>query len=270
MINVLQTLTHSGDGIKNEDIIWFDQDNVLVLDGSTSLFPSALDATWFVGKFKDLYAKNIVTSGSIPQAVNATLEALFAEFTAAVSVDGAEAPKFYPSASGLFFHIASDELQVVTIGDCAADIYFKDGSQPLCIYDPEVAHFDNGVFESMKHIRSTSGENICDLVKDPRIRSILIRNRSTMNTDEGYRIVSFGMSPCTEDEVMTFPMENISHIVAYSDGFEDVAYLMEDANYPVQDACHKLRQDENNDPYLNENVRFKIHDDASAVVFRVE
>lgn len=269
MIKTLQTISHSGDGIKNEDKLWFDQDNVLVLDGSTALFPSTIDATWFVTNFAKLYEKNIEVCASIPQAINKTLDSLFAMFKKAISEDGAVAPTFYPSASGLFFHVTDNTLQVVTIGDCCADIYFRDGSQPLCIYDPEVAHFDNGVFESMKHIRSTSGENICDLVKDPRIRSILMRNRSTMNTDEGYRILSFNMTPCTEDEVMEFPVDGISHIVAYTDGFEDVAYLMEDKDYSLQEACNKLRQDELDDPYLNNNIRFKIHDDASAIVFEV-
>lgn len=269
MINVLQFISLSGDAIKNEDRLWHDQQNVLVLDGSTSLFPAALDATWFVEKFQKLYAENIINTNSIPQSINNSLETLFAEFKSVISADETTAPRFFPSASGLFFHVSGRNLQVVTIGDCCADMYFKDNSQPLCIYDPEVSHFDNGVFESMKRIRATSGENICDLVSDPRIRSILMHNRSTMNTDEGYRILSFNMTPCTEDEIMTFPIDTISHIVAYSDGFEDVAHLMENKNYSLDQACQQLRREENLDQYLNDNVRFKIHDDTSAIVFEI-
>ncbi len=269
MIKVLQLLSHSGDGIKNEDKIWHGPQDVLVLDGSTSLSPSSLDATWFVDRFSRLYAEAITATGDICHAINRTLEVLFDEFKEAVKDDATVAPKFFPSASGLFFHTDGANLQIVTIGDCCANIYFKDQALPLCVYDPEVSVYDQRVFSAMETMRQSTGKSISELVQAPEIRSMLALHRSNMNTPSGYRILSFGMTPCLPDSVITLPTENIHHIVAFTDGFDLVDHLLEDMDYPLSQACDELRRAEEQDNLLNENVRFKVHDDASAIVFEV-
>lgn len=269
MINVKQMISLSGDSIKNEDLIWYGPRDVVVLDGSTSLSPSKLNAVWFVERFCSLYAEAIQATDDICSAINQTLEAVFEAFKEALNDSGSVAPEFYPSASGLFFHVKGDQLQIVTIGDCSADIYLLDEPLPMNIYDPQVSTFDQQVFDAMLELRAATGENICDLVNHPDVRSILVQNRSSMNTDMGYRILSFGMAPCTPEEIISIPLNCIRRIVAYTDGFEDVAYLMDCSGLTLEEAGAALRQAEEQDHLLNENVRFKVHDDASAIEFEV-
>ena len=262
MINVLQSLSLPG-ALRNEDRIWYNERCLVLLDGSTGLVRTELDAVWFVDGFLALFQEELARTDALPAAINTALSRLQERFEA---LSGNGTYEYLPSASALFFLQKGDCLQVVNVGDCSALLI---GETVQKLYLDEVERFDSQVIRRMLALRAENGQDLAQLVQTPEIRQMLIANRKMMNRPEGYRILAFNMAPVTDADVMRFPLAGMHRIVALSDGFEllEEELAREDAELPA--LYERLRDMEEKDSSLNRFPRLKKRDDASAVIFTV-
>ena len=263
MIQITQSVCRPGSARANEDFFWHNAETLVLLDGSTSLVSAGgFDAVWFVRGFVRQFSEAIAEK-PLPEAVNHALDALYAEFTEAVGT--AAGPEIFPSAAAMFFHLDGKTLQILNLGDCTALLF---GAAPRKLYCDDVSRLDGLVIAELERLHHETGEDISALVSRPEIREMLVRNRKQMNQPGGYRILSFGMPACTAADLTELPAADVSEIFAFSDGFS----AMEPQIHPGcdLDALYtQLRSEESADCALNRHPRFKAHDDASAVAFRI-
>ena len=166
-------------------------------------------------------------------------------------------------------HVADSKLQLLNIGDCTTLLFDQQGVTE--IYDTQVDRFDDAVIDEMIRVRQQTGEDIAEIVKSNPIQELLLANRRKMNAIDGYEILSFNMRPRTVADVRTFDLADIHQVVMYTDGFKSMeeAFLVSDC--PKLAALYDaLRAEEKSDASLNQRPRFKISDDASAIMFEIE
>ena len=84
-----------------------------------------------------------------------------------------------------------------------------------------------------------------------------------MNTEDGYKVLSFNTLPVSDSELHTFNKNDTNCIVIYSDGFDLLEDEIINGNDDFSSLYDKLRRIENEDCKLNKYPRFKISDDAS-------
>lgn len=261
MFRVIDALSLPGKS-RNEDHYRFSENTLLLLDGSTGLSPNAPDAVWFVQGFADRFMKRIAQTDDLCLSVNASLEELFAEFNA-LNPDAAH-DTVYPSAAALILHIRGEALQILNIGDCTAVLF---GKETRTVHTNEVERFDNAVLEQMKAIQSQTGEDLSAIVKTEAIRSHLLANRRKMNASDGYEILSFNMKPREERHLLTLEKKAFHRIHLFTDGFEALHEELSQPDIPaLKELYRRLRQEEQQDRTLNRRPRFKVSDDASALV----
>ena len=252
-------------GQRNEDLYRFTSNTVLLMDGSTGLSKDAPDAVWFGTGFADRFMEQIGKTGLLCQSVNDAISSLFKEY---IKQGGTTAQgTVYPSASLLILHLSSDDLQILTVGDCAAVLFDRNGgNEPLTIYSEEVDRFDHAVLEHMQNIRKESGRDLCEIVKDEQIRAHLLENRLKMNQPDGYQILSFNMRPRTEEDLLHFDARRFSAAHLFTDGFMQLKEELSKKDCPALDGLYrKLRAEEQSDRSFNAYPRFKQGDDASAL-----
>lgn len=262
MINILQSLSLPGLN-KNEDLIWYDQNCVVLLDGSTSLIRTDFDAVWFVNEFIKLFSDELKNTKDLCQSINCSIKKLYYVFLEKI---GDKSMEYYPSASAVFIYQNNDKLQIVNLGDCTTLVFNDDVKK---IYSNEVEVFDNQVISEMVRIHEQTDSDISQIVKSDKIREMLITNRKKMNQQDGYRILSFNMRELTEDDILEISVSEVNKVITYSDGFNLLEEDFYKGNVNLNDAYNSLRALENMDKNFNKYPRFKISDDASAVVFNI-
>jgi hypothetical protein len=98
---------------------------------------------------------------------------------------------------------------------------------------------------------------------------MLLSHRKKMNAEGGYEILSFNMRKLDSADIKTFKKEDIDRIIFYSDGFDMFREDLAASDVDLSALYEKLRREENEDFLLNKNPRFKVSDDASAIVFEI-
>ena len=265
MIKIFQSLSLAG-GKKNIDLIRATNECVLVLDGSTPLVNSEYDASRFTEDFADAFFDRVERGESVPNAINSALSDVFSLFEEEVAESNVD---MYPSACLLVAYVNEGRLNIINIGDTSALVIMKDKSV-INITCGDVSCFDEIVIARAKQIRKEIGADICDIMNFPEIRRMLIDNRRKMNKPDGYRILAFGMTDVVESEIISFDARDIERVVLHSDGFDRYADELSAEGADIKKLYTLLRKEENADAKLNVAPRFKVSDDASAVIFTVE
>lgn len=265
MFRIIDRISLPG-GLKNEDLIHFDTNNVLLLDGSTGLSSDAPDACRFVSEFTDRFLRLISQTGDLCFSVNHALKLLYEQFRQEHPVfsDGL----IFPSASAVIAHLSGDRLRIFNIGDCTTVVYGKEKNTVL--YSDQVDRFDHEVIAEMLCLRKETHADIADIVKSDGIKRMLMENRRKMNTPDGYEILSFNMPECTPAHLFTVDANDVLQIVMFTDGFKRLERELADpARPPLSVLGARLRREEQEDASMNAHPRFKVSDDASAVIFEI-
>ena len=265
MFRILQSVSCSG-GLKNLDSIYTSSDCVLLLDGSTPLQNGAYDACKFNSDFISAFLKHLRGGVELTDAINFSVDELFECFKTQNREYGLE---YYPSSTLVIAVEDGEDLKIVCIGDSAAAVIMKDNSRVMINCD-SVKRLDNQVIERLAQIRKETNMDICEAVKLSEIKNMMIENRKKMNIAGGYEILSFGMRKLSENDARSFKRSQVARVIFYSDGFDALAeeLTLDDANLNI--LYEKLRREENDDILLNKNPRFKVSDDASAIIFELE
>ena len=265
MLKILQSLSLAG-GEKNIDLIRATDECILLLDGSTPLIKSNYDASRFTLDFADTFFERVAKGERIPSAINTALSDVYKLFKRETADDNTA---MYPSACLLVAYISEGRLHIINIGDTTALIVMADGSVKT-VTCGDVRHFDRGIIARAMQIKQERGIDVCNIMELPEIRQMLMDNRSKMNTPDGYRILAFDMTDVDESEVLCFDPRDIKRVVLHSDGFDGYAAELTVPDADLSKIYASLRKKEKADARLNLDPRFKISDDASAVIFTVE
>ena len=264
MFRIVQSLSFAG-GEKNIDLIRTSDDCILLLDGSTPLVESNYDASQFVKDFADAFFERIKNRERAPTAVNLALADVCELFKKAVANDNID---MYPSACLTVAYISEGMLHIINIGDTVALVIMKDGTVKTVTCN-DVSRLDRAVISKAKEIRESSGMDMCDIMKRPEIKQMLINNRKMMNKSNGYKILAFGMPDVDENDIHAFNTNEVERIVMCSDGFDGYLDMLAANDANLDQIYQLLRGKENADAGLNKTPRFKISDDASAIMFEI-
>ena len=259
MIRVLQALSEAG-GPENEDLIWTEPGLLALLDGSTSLIPTPLNARWFTACFTRGLAEH--PDGSLIERVNGAIA--YTEERYRQSGLDADAD-YYPSAAGIFVQERGESLEILAVGDCTGLFFLKDGSV-LTVTDDRVKRLDESVLELCRTLGRLEGKSIAEMVGSEEIRSRLLQNRRKMNRPDGYKILAVGMEDCTEDELVCLDTADVCRIILFSDGFDAVQDGFLAPELSLKTLYEQLRRREDEDADFMQMPRFKPGDDASALV----
>lgn len=259
MIKVLQKLSQPG-GELNEDRIWHAPNILAVLDGATSLRPAAFDGNWFVEQL--VRALEVSTCPALPGRVNDALRHVCRLFLPTIS---ANAPEYYPSAAGIFVQERGPNVEILSIGDCTGAFCLENG-HTLIVRDDTVKRMDQEVLARCADLQARTGKSVAQLVQSDEIKKLLLENRRKMNQPFGYRILSVGMEPCTEKDLLCIPAKQIRRFALWSDGFDSVQSHLLDADVSLEELYARIRRNEAADPDFQQTPRFKNGDDASAVI----
>ena len=259
MLRVTQSLSEAG-GKENEDRIWHNDSVFVVLDGSTSLNNSQYTSSWFNDVFLQGFTGSISKGEALADAINAGILTAREQYVTPKELDALP-----PSAAGIFVQEIGNQIEVLTIGDCTGLFFMSDGEY-IKIYDKGVSRLDDAVLNECVQLREKTGKSISELMKTEQIREHLVANRKLMNHPNGYRILTPDMPLGDFGKKYTFPAEKLRRIVLFSDGFD----LMEDKfhapSFSLKELYKELRYIEQSASSFDSIPRFKISDDASAIV----
>lgn len=265
-IRVMDEISLPG-GLKNEDYFQYNDNTVVFLDGSSGLSADAPDSAWFVRRFAAVFLEWIAKIEDLCIAVNVAIRIVYDEFLEAYPDHGDNT--VFPSASVVIAHICDGKLQLLNIGDCTTLLFGEQGVTE--IYDTQVDRFDDAVIAKMMEIRQQTGEDIATIVQSRPIRELLLKNRQKMNMPDGYEILSFHMRPRTVTDLRTFDVADIRRVVMFTDGFKSMEKALLEPDCPKLAVLYAaLREEEKADASLNKQPRFKIGDDASALIFELQ
>lgn len=264
MFKILQSISCPG-GSKNLDYIHATDNCVLLLDGSTPLQSSTYDASEFNADFAHALFKHLREGSGLVSSINSSVEELFERFKAQNGEYGLD---YYPSSTLLLALESEEDVNIVCIGDSTAVIVMKDNSKVTISCD-KVKKLDNKVIERLVEIRNERKIDICDAMKLGEIKDMLLAHRKKMNTADGYEILSFNMKKLDAEDVRAFKKEDVARIIFYCDGFDMLSEELTESDVDLNALYEKLRREEKDDFLLNKNPRFKVSDDASAIVFEI-
>lgn len=265
-IRVIDEISLPG-GLKNEDFFQYNDDTVVFLDGSSGLSADAPDSAWFVQRFSHIFLQFMSETEDLCYSVNRSIETLYQEFLQ--QYPNHDDSTVFPSASVVIAHICNEKLQLLNIGDCTTLLFGDQGVME--IYDTQVDRFDDVVIEEMVRVHQQTGEDIAEIVRSKPIQKLLLANRRKMNATDGYEILSFNMQSRTVANLLTFDLADIHRVVMFTDGFKSMEEALLAPDCPKLAVLYDtLRAEEKADASLNLRPRFKISDDASAIMFEIE
>ncbi|MBQ6626759.1 MAG: protein phosphatase 2C domain-containing protein [Ruminococcus sp.] len=253
-MNIVNKLTFPGKE-KNEDFIWHNDYCAVLFDGATSLVKGDLDAVDFIKLFINTFETKVSKNKTLVQAINETLSIIKNNQPHNDSLE------YFPSAAAVFVLEKESTVELVNIGDCTAVV--NENKQHIIRAKDSVRPLDTLVTNRMRELHLSSGKDTIDILMEPEIREMLLKNRKKMNTKDGYKVLSFNTLPVSDSELHTFNKNDTNCIVLYSDGFDLLEDEIINGNDDFSSLYDKLRKIENEDFKLNKYPRFKISDDAS-------
>ena len=265
MLVIEQELSYPGTDV-NEDLVWHGPHDAVVLDGSSTLSGTGHDAVEFVRAFIGCYENEVAAGRGLVESVNSAISSLRERFDPSLYAEG-----IVPSAAGAFVRETHDALEVVSIADCTVVVLGRDGSVTR-VRDCAIDRFDAEVIELAASIRTDTGMDIAETMRLPQIRSALLANRKRMNTPGGYRVLASNMEPIDASSVVRFDKDTVARVLVHSDGFDSATegVSLASCDLDLEGLYRELRASERADVSLNRRPRFKVSDDASALLLRID
>lgn len=263
MLKVPKELSRPGAEV-NLDLIWHDGRYAVVLDGSSSLSGSESDVLDFTHAFMQGFERQASRGLELHECVNAAIDSLRGSFRPDNYQDG-----IVPSAAGVFLRETDDRVEVLSVADCSATILGKDG-RVTRVCENSVGRFDAEALMKATSFCCMFGHGLADVVRRPRMRTILLANRRMMNVPGGYLALASNMRPLTAEDVARFDREDVACVLLCSDGFDVAADGFSSCDFDIDAAYDAMRRAERLDSSLERRPRFKVSDDASAMVILVQ
>lgn len=278
-LTILDAISLKGDGAHNEDIYGAENGFAWILDGATGIAASSItshtsDAGWYVERVNNELRNAIRKHPGIhtQELLRKAIKAVAEDYRAAIK--NQKEPLFAPSAAFAMLRAQGHFVEFSGLGDCAALFTTKDGS---------IGYFegDRGKpidKQSIQHLITEQAktpdadhEEIVD-----RIKPFLRRNRSRMNTPEGYWILSFSEAALNHIYTQRTELDPRKPVILMSDGFTRLLQMLDGINLVklyqailskgVTSTGDLLRKIESEDSSCRRYPRFKKSDDATCIV----
>ena len=290
MLRIVETLSDPGiPGKANEDAFGYTGDHAWVIDGATDVADGPLigaetGAHWLAHQASALFAANAMRYGAdLRGLVRFTIETLALRFERE-RLRPPNGRHEWPSAAMALIHVGKghageDKLACANFADCGL-ILLDDDSDEARVF---------GVQHTSREARAMSrtAALIAALVPGEKpfdnaaIMAYLRESRRRQNSDEGYWILGIDPEAVSHMRHWDIPLARPVTGLLFSDGFGSIVFdyhRMDPATLVRRAAIDGLRAiaaevrrvEAMEDPDCHEYPRFKCHDDATAVLFRVE
>jgi len=276
-----------GRGAVNEDIFGHGERAAWVMDGATGLADERMvekggsDAQWLVARYQELFGERANDLRlATRDLVSGAIEDVAREFETARRRPPI-ANHELPSAGMALVRQVSGGIEYASLGDCKAIIMLAGGS---AVSTPEslLSELDRTVLREMARLRRT-GEARSHAEARKMVGPALRRNRGKLNTPGGYWVLSIHPEAADMMEPIRVPLVpgDTVTVLLVSDGFYRLVDTFE--KYPNEEALLKaalgpghlrpllkeLRELEDGDSDCKEYPRFKLKDDATALLFEM-
>ena len=257
----------------NEDVYSINPNLIFVIDGATGLGENNImgkgdDAWWFVENVKSYLETHLNENETIENCLKKITNILYNQYKSN-NVDLNKA--FMPSSCISLFRIIDNQLEYYGLGDCVGVVELKNGSIEI-FYDEKLVCLDQVALNAMVEISEKKG--ISPFQARREIQDILIKNRSLLNSEEGYYSLELMGQGIDKAMKKTWKIDDVKRIMCMSDGFYEImdfqlfTNVFELMNAVALDfeSVFKLLYDaqkEDRDGY--KVPRFKLRDDTTMV-----
>ena len=289
MLHILETLTDPGDsGKANEDVLGHVRgqagDHLWVIDGATDVADGPLignetGAHWLAQRANALFAEKAAGHGSdLRGLVKDAIEALARDFER----ERLRVPNGrheWPSAAMMLLHAGQGCIEAANFADCGL-VLLEDGATEAQVF---------GVQHNSREARAVS--RTAELIRalapgekpfgNAAVMDYLRAARRRQNSDDGYWILGIDPLAAAHVRLARFPVSQPVTGLVFSDGFGALAFdyhrvdpatlVRRAALGGLRTLVAEVRQIEAaEDPGCLFWPRFKRHDDATAILFRME
>lgn len=281
----LDVFSEAGPGRVNEDRAGAVETAAWVLDGTTGLsgrrlLPGPSDAAWFVDAVDRGLRRHAERDLEIGDLLRRVIREARREFEAAAprQEEQEEEDPEQPAASFTAARRRRDgALELGNVGDCR--ILRRDRRGVVTAFGSSpVSELDRHVVEELVRLRAEGVESYAEAWR--LLVEVILRNRTLANREGGYWVLDLSERwlPRIQRRVLAWtPGE---HLLLVSDGFYRLVdtlrfytdrELFEAAlSRGLDDLAGELRRTEREDPECVIHPRIKVHDDATALLLRLE
>ena len=289
MLRILETLSDPGDpGKANEDTFGHVKgqasDHLWVIDGATDVADGPLigaetGAHWLAQRASALFADMAARHGDdLRGLVRETLEALARDFER----ERLRVPNGrheWPSAAMMLLHVSSGWVRAANFADCGL-VLLEDGAAQARVFGAQHNSREaRAVSRTAELIRSLApGEAP---FANAAVMDYLREARRRQNSKDGYWILGIDAAAAAHVRLAGFPFSRPVTGLVFSDGFGSLVFdyhrydaadfvrrAVAEGLQPLLGEIRKIEREE--DPGCLLWPRFKRHDDATAMLFRVE
>lgn len=279
----IEALRSVSAGSINDDCIGFSSTAAWVIDGATDVLERPLiddrsDAAWIAHAICDWLSKH-------SDASRCSLEDLIIELSHFLSEQFAQGARRqprarweYPSAAGLIVRLTGDDLEFVSLADCALLVEYQDGHVQrfgAAARTASISGNKHALLRSNAHTMSLQRAGLRDtrLVKDREARSRL-------NLDPGYGVLSITPPPARYVVKGRIKSKRIRRFLLASDGymrlvdlfglFDNHSLLQASFEQGPEQMMGQLRKLEEVDKECLAYPRTKVSDDASVLLASIK
>jgi hypothetical protein len=261
----------------NEDTGRVYENLAWVLDGSSGLSSRTLtsgptDASWFVEQVERGLLSNANSPISLVEILKqAVVQA--SESFAKFALEREPHPHECPSCSVALIRASDDRIDYLVLGDVTIVTKTRDNSITV-ITDSTVSQLDKEITTKIREMQECEGISFIEARQ--RVHSLLVKNRSMMNSSEGYWVLALDPITIHHALVGSFTTSNLTQVLLASDGFtrlvdtlkafdnwDELLTFVEEKG--LASAFKVLRGLEKSDPECLRYPRLKVSDDATAV-----
>lgn len=281
MLSVIESLSWPGSEKRsNEDACGACGRYAWVIDGTIMTgYPPLLhersDATWLASFISARFAYHAQTAEDGPTLVRRAIEDARAAFLAAMPPER-EDPLSWPVAALSLLQVRERTLEVWTLADTAAYVLDADGAFHAAGEPAELRQTESALAAQMLRESGLSPEAVWE---HAAFRTWLTDQRRRANTDAGVPLLGIVPSAAERMHHQVIRPEGRTLALLATDGFSALAELygavspcglvQEAARSGLETLARRLRDIEHSDPKAERFPRFKVSDDATAILVRI-
>lgn len=277
---LIDKVTHAGSASKpNEDFLIAENGLFVVLDGATGLGNQLVkshksDAAWFVDEFSRQLVYTWKSTHNFLSSVRIAIGNINSNFLK-VTKNLTIHPYELPSAGMTALVLNQSKLELYRTGDCVA--YYSNGCDSGSIFKKsKLEQLDE---QSTKNLLRKMKEGSSYQNARLSILNMLRDNRSMMNSDGGYSVLTVDNNCINKIETVVINAKKGDRFLLTTDGFGSIIdkykkYTITELfnhlnSHSLKAVINEIREIEDNDSNLLTYPRLKNHDDASALLIEV-
>lgn len=278
----LDLFSEAGPGRANEDRAGFADSAGWVLDGTTGLsqrrlLPGPSDAAWFVAAVDEALRQRLPADLEICATLRRSVLDVRERFASA-ALQPADEELERPAASlAVARQRPGGHLELASVGDCRILLRNARGEVEAFGSSP-VAELDRQVVARLVELRAAGVERYAEAWD--HLVGVIRRNRTLANRDGGYWVLDLGERWLPHVERRIVPWRRGEALLLVSDGFyrlvdtfgfhTDQELFAAALEGGLAELGRRLRTAEREDSECVRYPRIKVHDDATALLVRLE